>query len=495
MQAYKKLKEIFKQYSQLSDIQHLMMWDEAVMMPTGAGEARANSMAMLNGMSQKMLASKKIKKLLEAAKTESGLSDWDRANLEWMGKKYIRAQCVPVKLTEKLTKETMRCEQAWRELRAENNWKSFLPYLKNTFKVTKEIAKRQADALQMKLYDSQIDNYAPGFNQERIDKVFSGIKTVLPDLVQRIMKKQASDNIQAPSGTFAIPDQKQIGLQAMKALSFDFQHGRLDISHHPFCGGTPFDVRMTTRYREDEFISSLMGICHETGHGLYEQGLPRDWLDQPVGRANSMAMHESQSLLIEMQVCRSLPFYKFLLPEIQKYFGNHATISAENLYGLVTRVEPSLIRVDADEVTYPLHIILRYELEKKLFNDEIKIQDLPIYWDELFVKYFGISTKNNFKDGVMQDVHWPSGAFGYFPAYTLGRLIAAQLFATFMRSNEGFMQQVQRGEFHSLITWLRDNIHRHASSIPTDALLMQVTGKMLDPNDFIQHIEKRYLNL
>jgi len=493
MSAYKKLKEIFKQLAHLHDIQGIMMWDEAAMMPEGAGESRAEAVAILNCMTQKILVSKKNKNLLAAAKQEDGLSLWDSANLRWMEKKYITSACIPSKLTEKLTKETMASEQVWRKLRAQNNWRDFSPVFNRVFKLVKEVAKRRADVLQLNPYDALIDEYAPGFNQESIDTIFSGLKQTLPDLVQRIRKNQLNDIVKSPAGPFSIEQQKQLGLKVMEALRFDFQHGRLDISHHPFCGGNANDVRITTRYNENEFFSSLMGICHETGHGLYEQGLPREWIDQPVGNVNSMAMHESQSLLIEMQVCCSLPFYQYLQPDIQQKFGHQDALTADNLYKLVTRVEPSLIRVDADEVTYPLHVILRYEIEKSLLNDEITVKDLPARWDELMIKYFGISTKNNNKDGVMQDVHWPSGAFGYFPAYTLGRLIAAQLFATFEKSQPQFLGNLKQGDFQPLKNWLRDNVYSHAASLETNALLVKITGKSLDSGYFIDHIKRRYL--
>ncbi len=487
--TYQKLKNTFAEVSQLTSIQHLMLWDEAVMMPLGGGEARANSLATLNGVIQKRISERKIQKWIAAAKQES-LSPWDAMNLQWIEKQYIRAQCVPVKLAEKLTRETMRCEQAWRKLRTENNWKKFLPYLKKSFAAVKEIAKRQAEALQLELYDSQIDIYAPGFNQKIIDPVFADLKNQIPVLIKKIVDKQKT--FLKPRGPFAIASQRELGLQVAKALQFDFERGRLDVSHHPFCTGTPTDVRMTTRYTEDDFISSLLGICHESGHGLYDQGLPLDWMDQPVGQARSMAVHESQSLLIEMQVCRSRAFCEFLAPLVAKHFGMQEAFSVENLYHFVSYVEPSLIRVDADEVTYPLHIVLRYEIEKKLFNDELKLEDLPGYWNESFEKYFGISTLGNDKNGVMQDVHWPSGAFGYFPAYTLGRLIAAQLFNTFTQSNTNFMNQAKQGDFSQLITWLRKHVHSQASSVDVNTLLRNATGSELNANHFIQHVCTKY---
>lgn len=493
MKAYQELKDLFQHASSLQDIQRMMMWDEAVMMPEGAGAARAESVATLNVLIQKMLTNRKIQTLINAAKQEENLSDWDQANLEWIEKRYIRAKCIPVKLTEKFTRETLACEQSWRKLRAQNNWKAFLPGFKRVFKCVREIAKRYGDAIGKEPYEAMLDEYAPGFNRETIDGIFAGLKKQLPGLIQQVRGKQENEKVKHPHGPFAIAQQKELGIKVMRALQFDFNHGRLDVSHHPFCGGTPYDVRLTTRYNDHEFMSSLLGICHETGHGLYEQHLPREWIAQPVGAVNSMAMHESQSLIVEMDVCLSDAFYQYLLPELQHYFGQQDAFTADNMHKLVTRVTPDYIRVDADEVTYPMHVILRYELEKSLFDDEIGLQDLPAFWDKLMKQYLGISTKGNDKDGVMQDVHWPSGAFGYFPAYTLGRLIAAQLFATFIKTNPNFYNEVKSGQFQTLIQWLNENVYSKGSKTKTLDLIHEVTGRPLDSSYFIDHVRRRYL--
>jgi len=490
---YQKLKTIFSQLSHVNYAERIMHWDEAVMMPEGAGKARAEALATLNCMAQKMLVSTKNKKLMDAAKQQE-LAFWDAANLKWMEKKYIYAACIPAKLTEKVTQETMLCQQAWRKLRAQNNWREFLPSFKRMFRLIREVAKRRGEALQLHPYDALLDEYAPGFNQKNIDGIFAGLKQTIPQLIEQIIKKQASVHAEIPVGPFPIEQQKQLGLAAMQAMQFDFKHGRLDTSHHPFCDGAPMDVRITTRYNEHEFLSSLMGVCHETGHGLYEQGLPREWVDQPVGRIDSMAMHESQSLMMERQVCGSLPFYQYLLSHIKEQLGHQTAFTAENLYQVASHVQPGLIRVDADEVTYPLHIVLRYEIEKKLLNDEIEVKDLPGFWDEGMKSYLSLSTRGNDKDGVMQDVHWPLGAFGYFPAYTLGRLIAAQLFASFIKSHSNFYAELKLGNFTSLHNWLSANVYSHAASLSTNDLLLKVTGKTLDSNYFIKHVQEKYLH-
>ena len=493
MKSYLKLKEVFKQRSQLIYTQHIMRWDEAVMMPEGASDTRAEAMAMLDCLTQKIVVNNKNKKLIAAAIAEAGLSAWDQANLIWMEHKYTIAACIPAKLTEKLALASMNAEQRWRKLREQNDWRSFLPHFKKLFKLVRESAERRGDVLQMSPYDALLNEYAPGFDQQRIDAIFADLRQVMPGLVQQAMSKQQSESVTIPAGPFATNSQKELGLSVMRDLQFDFKQGRLDQSHHPFCSGGPTDVRMTTRYQTDEFHSSLLGICHETGHALYEQGLPREWINQPVGVVENMAMHESQSLLIEMELCRSPAFYHYLVPAIKKQFGEQEAFTADNLYQLATRVKPNLIRVDADEMTYPLHVILRYELEKELFNDVIALEDLPARWDELMQSYLGLSTRGNDKDGVMQDVHWPSGAFGYFPAYTLGRLIAAQFFAAFLRAQPQFFAEAKQGHFRGLIQWLNENIHAEASALPTEELLRKVTGESLNPAYFLDHIKRRYL--
>ncbi len=492
-QHYRQLKKRFARLSQLQYIQRILMWDEAVIMPAGAETSRIDAMGTLERTIQKILSNKKMQLLIEKAKQEKDLSSWDKMNLIWMEKKYIRANCIPLTLAEKSTKAALICEQAWRKLRPQNNWKAWLPYLEASFQCVKEIAERQSDVLQLSPYDTLLDMYAAGFNQSSIDSTFTTLKKALPELMTNIIDKQRQDLNKEFKGPFSIEKQKMLGLNIMGALQFDFQRGRLDVSHHPFCSGGPSDVRITTRYREDEFITSLLGICHETGHALYEQGLPQKWLDQPVGKIDNMAMHESQSLLVEMDVCRSHAFVQYLTPLIQKTFDHQEAFTADNLYKQMTRVKTGLIRVDADEVTYPLHIILRYEMEKDLFSGHLAIQDLPVIWNELMTQYLGVSTNGNDKNGVMQDVHWASGTYGYFPAYTLGRLMAAQYFATFIKANPHFYHEVKEGHFHSLRNWLEKNIYCYASSLSVDDLLRTVTGESLNPVHFLEHIKTRYL--
>ena len=492
MNAYQKLEVIFEELAYLEHHQAISGWDEAVMMPTGGGEARAKAMATLQSLMHQTLTHPQVGELIEKAK-EAPLHDpWQQANLQWMEKQYRKATCLPNALVKQLTEAALYSQQAWRTMRAENNWRDFAPLLEKTLALTKEAAALRSAAFHTTPYDALIDDFFPGMTQKKIDPIFATLKKTLPNLIDTIIMQQKSRTLVIPEGPFPMSKQKQLGLELMQAIGFDFNHGRLDESHHPFCGGDPEDVRITTRYNEKEFISAVMGICHETGHARYEQGLPKKWLRQPVGRAQNIGVHESQSLLIEMQACRSREFMNFLSPTVKNIFGDQVAFSPENLFHLYTKVERSLIRVDADEVTYPLHVILRYELEKQLIEKNMKVTDLPEAWNVAMKQYLAISTKDDYKNGVMQDVHWPSGLFGYFPSYTLGRLTAAQLFTVAQKSHPEILTQLQQGNFTRLYEWLQENIFAKASSVNYDQLMQDATQECLNPDYFIMHVKRRY---
>ncbi len=490
--AYKKLETIFAKINDLSHLQSIAGWDEAVMMPAGGGKARAKALATLKTISHQTLTNPEVGELIKQAHDEN-LDAWQQANLKLIEKKYINATCLPEKLVRETTEANLHAEQAWRELRAENNWQDFLPLLEKNVSLAKESATIRSERLQLSPYDILLDDFSPGILQEHIDPVFTSLRETLPPLIDKIIAKQQSETIIPIQGPFPTDKQKQLGLDLMQAIGFDFNHGRLDVSHHPFCGGVPQDVRITTRYKEDEFVSAAMGTCHETGHARYEQGLPTAWLNQPVGQAPSMALHESQSLLVEMQACRSLEFMSFLSPLIERHFSKQEAINPHNLFRLYTKVERSYIRVDADEVTYPLHIMLRYELEKSLFSDALAVSDLPEAWNQAMLNFFDLSTEDNYKDGVMQDVHWAAGLFGYFPSYTLGSLTAAQLFTAAKKEQPEIISQLHQGNFSTLFAWLNQHVHQRASSVSYDTLLKDATGTTLNPQFFIDHIDQRYL--
>lgn len=490
MQAYRHLEKTFRQLAHLNHVRAICHWDEAVMMPPGGGEARAQALAGLQVLEHQLLVDPKVKQWLEEAKISQWEFEWQPVNLQWMEDQYLKASCIPEDLVRRAHFAFISCEQAWRTLRAENNWPDFLPLLEENLALTREIAAIKAAVFGVNPYDSLIQDYSPGLTQAMIDPIFEELQLFLPEFIAKVIDRQVQP--QSIAGHFPIEKQKQLGLQLMRAIGFDFNHGRLDVSHHPFCGGVPQDVRITTRYSETEFVSASMGVCHETGHALYEMGLPVKWLDQPIGQALGMALHESQSLLIEMQACRSREFMQFLSPLVCEYFGENPHYSPENLYQFYTHVKPGLIRVDADEVSYPLHIILRYELEKKLIAGTINCADIPGVWNEYMQKFFGLSTQNDYRNGPMQDVHWPSGAFGYFPAYTIGAIIAAQLYQAAKNKHPEISIELSQGNFKTLVQWLRAHIHSQGRFLPMDKLLEKTCGKPLQVQSFISHLQQRY---
>jgi len=338
-----------------------------------------------------------------------------------------------------------------------------------------------------------LDRYEPGMRCAQLDRVFGDVRQWLPGLIRQVIAKQAREPVIAAVGPFPQAAQRRLCEQVIGLLGFDFEAGRLDVSTHPFCGGVPEDVRITTRFRDDDFLTSLMGTIHETGHGRYEQNLPRASLGQPVAEARSMALHESQSLSFEMQLGGHPGFVRRLAPLVAQAFGDQPAFAPANLHRLITRVKPGYIRVDADEVTYPAHIILRYEIERPLIEGEIEAEDIPALWDARMMELLGVDTRGNYKDGPLQDVHWSAALFGYFPCYSLGAMYAAQWFAAMRRDMPELDQRIDQGDLTGVFGWLQDKIWNPASRWTTDELALRASGEPLNPAHFKAHLEARYL--
>ncbi len=489
MKNYNKLEKKFARITKINQANALLSWDEQVNMPSGASLSRAQVMAEIQLMAQEVLLDNNIPELLENALTEN-LNTWQISNLRLMERKYTEAIAIPPDLNSAWIMAVLESTQAWRELRSKNDWQSYLPLFKKVVNFSKERGEALASTFGVSTYDALLGTNQEGIDDKLISDIFSDIKTWLPEFIQKAKNKQTLF-IPSPA-KYAIADQKALCIEIMKEIGFDFMHGRLDVSHHPFCGGVPSDVRLTTRYSEDNFTKSLMATIHETGHALYEQGLPHSWEFQPVGNNLGMSIHESQSLLFEMQIARSPEFLSYLAPKIQKYFTISGEYNTENLCKLYYQVKPGYIRVDADEITYPAHVILRYEIEKNLMEGNIKIEDVPELWNEKMQSYLGIDTKGNYKDGCMQDVHWPSGIFGYFPSYTLGAIMAAQLFASIKRQYPDINSDIAAGDLTKVKDWLANNIWSKASSLSPEQILVGATGETLTSRFFKEHLITRY---
>ena len=493
---YKQLEQRFARLGSLQDAQGILHWDRSVMMPAGGAQSRAEQIAALEVTCHELITDPRIGELLDAAEGES-LGDWERANVREMRRDWIHATAVDTALVEAKSRASSACEMVWREARPKADYAMVLPYLEEVLRLTVETGNAKAARFGTSAYDALLDQYEPAGRAADIDPVFDEYAAFLPDFLDEVLVRQAREPaIVRPRGPFAVQRQRELGLRIMQILGFDFHHGRLDVSLHPFTGGASGDKRITTRYSETDFTVSLMGTIHETGHALYEQHLPGAWRHQPVGSARGMVVHESQSLLMEMQATRSKAFLTFAAPLMREAFGAAAADEAwqpDNLFRLYTQVSRSLIRTEADEVTYPAHVILRYRLERALIAGDLLLRDLPGAWNDGMKALLGVVPPDD-RLGCLQDIHWYDGAFGYFPTYTLGAMAAAQLFDAARKDVPGLGAAIGRGEFKSLVDWLSENVHGKASYLSTRELLTAATGRALDPAIFKAHLKERYLS-
>ena len=496
--SYRELQEHFRRLGQIDEVLAVVEWDQAVNMPQSAGESRAESMAGLARLRHELLVDGRVGAWLQSADVGRELPSWESANLREMRRAYQRATAIPGALVEASAHADKRSEQAWRRYRSENDFASYAPYLQQVVSLKIEVAEAVASVLGCSPYEALVDEFESGVSASQIDEVFDPLERFIPTFTEQVIEAQKSVSLVVPVGPFPVDSQRALGLKMMQAVGFDLSRGRLDVSHHPFCGGVPQDVRITTRYDESDFTPALMGVLHEAGHGKYEQGLPVAWRHQPVGLARGMALHESQSLLLEMQVCRSPQFLAFALPSIREAFApsvqrQPAAFTLSNLVSLYSRVQRSLIRVDADEVTYPAHVLLRYDLEKRLIGRDLSVKDLPEAWDERMQTLLHLRTAGDDRNGCMQDVHWPSGAFGYFPLYTLGAVAAAQLFASAKAEHPEILSQLEVGDFSQLSSWLNERVWKWGSLRSSKELMVKATGTPLRAERFIEHLKTRYL--
>ena len=494
MKAYLKLAEKFETTSNIYKAMSILGWDNSVMMPQGSSEDRAKQQATLGAIAHNIITNKEVKDLLDQAQGETkDMDNWQKTNLRLMQNEWVHNNAVPEKLLTEFTMVSSECEMRWRTAKADNDFKTFASFLKPVLKLSRQIADLKAEALGLSRYDALLDQYDEGRRSAEIDKIFADLRNFLPGFTEKVMSRQSKQKAPIkPSGTYPIEAQKEIAVELMRIIGFDFDKGRLDVSAHPFSGGTPDDVRITTRYNEKDYTDSLMSVFHETGHAMYSFGQPLKYRGQPVGNALGMSIHESQSLLIEMQVCRSKEFLNFLEKYTKRYFGQSPENSAENLYAYYNKVEPTLIRVGADEVTYPVHVIIRYEIEKKLVEGTMEVDDIPGVWNKMMKDMLGITVPND-REGCMQDIHWSDGSFGYFPTYTLGAMTAAQFYAQAKKDFPKIPQEISEGNFASLMSWLREKVHSQGSLYTADELMVKITGQPLNAEIFKDYLKNKYL--
>ncbi len=384
-----------------------------------------------------------------------------------------------------------KCEGKWRKAKTLKNFNFVKKELSELIEVVKEESKFLSETYECSKYDALLKCYEYSFNTKQIEILFEDLKNFINQKYDTIIKNQKDchyDNI-----NISEKEQFELSKFFMKKLGFDFRRGRLDKSAHPFCGGSVGDVRITTRINNENNFSAFEAVMHETGHALYEQNLPKNWSYQPAGKSGGMALHESQSLFIEMQIMKSKEFINYLTKILnQKFLKQKPKVNFNNLYNKFNKVEKNFIRVEADEVTYPLHIILRFNIEKQIIENDVKVEELPEIWNSEFKKIFKIEIDND-SNGCLQDIHWYAGLIGYFPTYTLGALISAQFAHQFRKEVNNLNEFISNGDFKIINLWLKKNIHQKASFYSTNEIIRMVTGESLSLNYFTKYLNKKYI--
>ena len=485
MNGYERAVAGFVRAATIGEAQAMLGWDAAAMMPPGGGAARGEQMAMLAGLAHAELISPQTADALAEASAEDS---WEHANLRLMRHAHRRATSQPSDLVQALVRACAACEQRWRVARAESDFAAVRPLLAEVVRLVREQAACLSAALTLSPYDALMDGYQRGVGTTDVAAIFAAYADWLATALPAAEARSHANAL--PQGPFATAMQEALCRDLATRVGLEPAHFRLDRSTHPFCGGTPTDVRITTRYNEADPSSAVMGVLHESGHALYERGLPPRYARQPVGEAAGMAVHESQSLIVEMQASRSDAFLSWLAPHLSAAFGT--PVAASDLVGHLRHVQRGFIRVDADEMTYPAHVILRFELEQALVAGDLAVADLPAAWNDGLVRLLGIAPPDD-RRGCLQDIHWYDGAFGYFPSYTLGAMAAAQLMACVRTAEPGLDAALADGDFAPLTRWLRAHVHAHGSRYGFAELMVAATGRPLDIGDFQAHLTRRYL--
>lgn len=487
---YQAILPKIRELSLLNSAQALMGWDQEVTMPKGNAMMRGEQMAALASVVHHKLIDPALGEMLRTAGTETDLNPYEACNVRETLRAHEKAIKIPATLVEDLTKITSQATHVWVEARKKSEFKIFTPWLEKIIAIDKEIADKIGYA--QVPYDALLDEYDPGATVANVSAVLLPVRDKLVPIVQALGEAPRKPDLSILTRRYPLDVQERVCREAAALIGFDMHCGRLDVSTHPFCSGTSQrDVRLTTRYDENWFPGSFFGVVHEAGHGIYEQGLNTDYAFTPAGDAAWLSIHESQSRFWENMVGRSRAFWDFYFPKLQNYFPEALRgVSKDDFYGAINSVQPSLIRVEADEVTYGLHVILRFEIEQALFSNQITVNDLPAIWNEKIQKYFGLTPPND-AEGVLQDIHWSHGSFGYFPTYLMGTLYSAQ-WAHYIKKDLPMDTLMCNGDFAPIKQWLNTKIHHEGRRYWAKDLVKQVTGEDLNPDYFVTYLKEKF---
>ncbi len=497
MNPLEKLKHELKTVLNLRGASALLQWDQETYMPDGSGAIRSEQIALLDTLSHEHLVGPAVKAPLaelvnlDNGEVTAGLSEDENRLVNEIWRDYHRAAALPKEFVEEYSQITSMAQQVWAQARKENDFAKFAPHLEKII----ELKFREIDYLGVKTtpYDTLLDFFEPGMTSADVTRLFDAVKERLVPLVRRIADSGVNTGVELLRKDYDVDRQWEFGVQVLNDMGYDLNLGRQDKSAHPFTTSFhPTDVRITTRLNPNNLLSALSSTIHECGHALYEQGMDKDWFGTPFCDAISYGIHESQSRLWENLVGLSRPFWEHYYPKLQKFFPeNLGNVELDAFYRAINTVEPSLIRVDADEATYNLHIMLRFEVEKQVINDKLPVKELPELWNNKMEEYLGIRPDSD-ANGVMQDVHWSFGGFGYFPTYALGNLYNVPMMNQAREELKGLDDQIARGKFADLREWLRTKVHLVGRRRTAAELIEDITGEKLTAEPFMDYLENKY---
>ncbi len=497
--SYDQLLERSKRLTVLGTTAALAGWDMQTYMPSKGIGLRSEQLSLISILYHQALTDPKVAKLLEkveGSKAYADLGEEQKRNVYLMRKAYDETSKIPEALVAKMSKQETVTFDAWRKAKAIKDYGAYAPELARMIELKKEAAQIMMDVKGTKTsYDALLDSYEPGITAAKIDEVFTGMRDGLVKIIDKVESSGVRPDTKFLDRTVPVEAQRKISAEAMRFIGFETEGenagGRLDEAEHPFTTGYYSDVRITTHYYPNRFSSSIYSVLHEGGHALYEQGIPQEWMYQPIGSPCSYGIHESQSRYVENMIGRSPEFLSYMLPRLRKMTGKALTgIKTADFVSAVNVIEPSKIRIEADETTYGMHIIIRFEMEQDIMSGKLTVDELPGAWNERYDKYLGMKIEND-SEGVMQDVHWSGGSFGYFPSYALGNIYGGMFLEKMGKDLPSWKSEIKGGNYLPVKQWLAQNIHSQGNLYDPADLVRNVTGKDLDIAPFLRYLERK----
>ncbi|MFC4358216.1 carboxypeptidase M32 [Halobium salinum] len=487
--AYQELLSNYRRIANVGNASGILSWDQQVMMPEGGTPARAQQLSTLSAVHHDLLVDDEVGDLLDELEG-ADLDEEQSAVVREVRRKYEREARVPTELVEEISSTSSEALSAWEEAKAEDDFETFEPYLEKLVDLKRQYAEHidpDADP-----YEVLFQDYEPYVSLDRAETILEELKETLVPMIEEIRSSETPITTDAFEGTWDAEKQEELSRETLTLLGYDWDRGRLDVSSHPFTSGTQFDARVTTRFDEADPLSSLLSTVHEFGHANYQLGLPDEGYATPLGEARDLSVHESQSRLWENHVGRSEAFWELFLPTVKDHFPDASDVTAREAFESINQVyEDNLIRVEADELTYHLHIVIRFEIERALVSGDLDVSDVPETWNDKYEEYLGVRPETD-AEGCLQDIHWSHGNFGYFPTYSLGSVMAAQLYETVEDELGDLDERTRNGDFADLHEWLRENVHQYGKRYETDDLVLEATGEEFTADAFTDYVTEKY---